>query len=164
MLLRMAFAVVIVVALKLLRVISLLLVLSEILLVIRALPNLPVLGLWLFEVPVVPLATSLSLVWFFKVLLVWIPLIVLTSLHVLLLVLILILILILMLHLIRLILVLKIWRPSHTALVPAPIPLRLLPLEVIILVDLLLFLLFLDIFISLLHLLQPLFNLRKFFR
>jgi len=162
MLLRMAFAVVIVVALKLLRVISLLLVLSEILLVIRALPNLPVLGLWLFEVPVVPLATSLSLVWFFKVLLVWIPLIVLTSLHVLLLVL--ILILILMLHLIRLILVLKIWRPSHTALVPAPIPLRLLPLEVIILVDLLLFLLFLDIFISLLHLLQPLFNLRKFFR
>lgn len=160
MLLRMAFAVVIVVALKLLRVISLLLVLSEILLVIRALPNLPVLGLWLFEVPVVPLATSLSLVWFFKVLLVWIPLIVLTSLHVLLL----ILILILMLRLIRLILVLKIWRPSHTALVPAPIPLRLLPLEVIILVDLLLFLLFLDIFISLLHLLQPLFNLRKFFR
>jgi len=162
MLLRMAFAVVIVVALKLLRVISLLLVLSEILLVIRALPNLPVLGLWLFEVPVIPLATSLSLVWFFKVLLVWIPLIVLTSLHVLLLVL--ILILILMLHLIRLILVLKIWRPSQTALVPAPIPLRLLPLEVIILVDLLLFLLFLDIFISLLHLLQPLFNLRKFFR
>ena len=160
MLLRMAFAVVIVVALKLLRVISLLLVLREILLVIRALPNLPVLGLWLFEVPVVPLATSLSLVWFFKVLLVWIPLIVLTSLHVLLL----ILILILMLRLIRLILVLKIWRPSHTALVPAPIPLRLLPLEVIILVDLLLFLLFLDIFISLLHLLQPLFNLRKFLR
>jgi hypothetical protein len=160
MLLRMAFAVVIVVALKLLRVISLLLVLREILLVIRALPNLPVLGLWLFEVPVVPLATSLSLVWFFKVLLVWIPLIVLTSLHVLLL----ILILILMLRLIRLILVLKIWWPSHTALVPAPIPLRLLPLEVIILVDLLLFLLFLDIFISLLHLLQPLFNLRKFFR
>ena len=160
MLLRMAFAVVIVVALKLLRVISLLLVLREILLVIRALPNLPVLGLWLFEVPVVPLATSLSLVWFFKVLLVWIPLIVLTSLHVLLL----ILILILMLRLIRLILVLKIWWPSHTALVPAPIPLRLLPLEVIILVDLLLFLLFLDIFISLLHLLQPLFNLRKFLR
>ena len=162
MLLRMAFAVVIVVALKLLRVISLLLVLREILLVIRALPNLPVLGLWLLEVPVVPLATSLSLVWFFKVLLVWIPLIVLTSLHVLLLVL--VLILILMLRLIRLILVLKIWRPSHTALVPSPIPLRLLPLEVIIQVDLLLFLLFLDILISLLHLLQPLFNLRKFLR